>query len=169
MRIRISELKEQAKTVLPEKKEERIRPLIEVIQEQGCIDIAGNIFDWGIAFDCACQIKDIHDGYDMFMYFIGREVNCLKFQPNWYSLCDVEKFIKKYISVFKKFFNEKNREGYRPMDYEDADNEERDLGFYEAYLQPLESLIAGNYIEDDYLELSKSLMNLKLILDKKKE
>jgi hypothetical protein len=57
------------------------------------------------------------------------------------------------MDAFKKFFNEENREGYRPMDYENADDSTSDDGFYEAYLEGLESLLIGNYSEDDYEKL----------------
>lgn len=138
------------------------RPLIEIVRDGGGLDIAAEDFDWGNYFDCPIRIEDVQDGYDACMYFFGQEINCLHFMSDWYSACDVEKFILRYLPVFRDFFNENNREGYRPMDYERADHADEDEGFYEAYIMPFESLINGNYTEDDYLELVTRLMDYKI-------
>ena len=122
-------------------------------------DIGDKEWDWGIYFGCP---RDFHTGkdpdgnddyYDNLMLLFALNIKCYKLQPTWYTVCGVGEFIKENLKVFKKFFNKHNREGYRPKDYKEADDPTVDAGFYEAYMQPMESLIAGNYSYSDYKEL----------------
>lgn len=130
-------------------------------------DICDDVWDWGIYFGCPksfeeCESKDPdmeYDWYEALMLLFALNITCTKIQPKWYSVCLITQFIKDNIDVFRKFFNENNREGYRPMDYENAEDDTVDDGFYEAYMQPMESLIAGNYSYSDYEELYKALTN----------
>ena len=168
MKPNISKLKE-AMGILTRDPQVQPRPLIEVVAEQGDIDIGGCVFDWGNNFDCPTKIEDITDGYSLFTYFVGQEVLCEKFVYGWYSPCRVEEFINKYLPVFKKFFNGHNREGFRPKDWPESDNYSEDKGFYDTYLESFKGLLNGSYSEESYLSLVKSLMIMKNELDKRDE
>lgn len=130
--------------------------LYELVNFAGGFDICDDDFDWGIYFDFS---DGSNDAYDQFMITIAKQIEVIKLKQDQYSPCKVADFIVKNLDAFKKFFNEENREGYRPMDYENADNNTVDEGFFEAYMQGMESLIAGNYTDDDYKKLLKLLSN----------
>lgn len=70
--------------------------------------------------------------------------------------CKVADLMWAHRDVFEPFFNENNKRGYRPKDYGDIDPDE-DGGFFEAYMVPLESLIVGNYSDEDYSQLVEAL------------
>ena len=126
-----------------------------IMRENGeGFDICDDVWDWGIYIGCARSFEECGDDwYEKCMLLFCLNIKCTKVQPKWYSICKVGEFIKENIDVFRTFFNEQNREGYRPSDYKNADDDTTDAGFYEAYMQPMESLIAGNYCDSDYKEL----------------
>lgn len=128
--------------------------LYEIISFSGGFDICDEDWDWGIYFDFT---KDSNDSYDKCMEFMAKNIEVIKLKKDWYSPCKVAEFIGNNLEAFKKFFNEENREGYRPMDYENADDRASDDGFFEAYMEGMESLIAGNYTDSDYEKLLKYL------------
>ena len=132
-------------------------PLYQVIQNYGDIDIGDNTYDWGVGFSCPDSWEECEDYYDRFLLLLAINIECIHPQPDWYSTCLVSEFISKNIKAFRKFFNEENREGYRPMDYENSDDYTVDEGFYDSYLLPLEGLIVGNYAEEDYEKIYKLL------------
>lgn len=121
-------------------------------------DICDDEYDWGVYMDCYKSWEECDDYYDRIILLFALNIRCVKYNDDWYSPCKVSEFIAENIKAFRQFFNEENREGYRPMDYENADDSHSDEGFYEAYMMPLESLIAGNYSEDDYEKLYKLLI-----------
>jgi len=133
-----------------------IRLYDAAMQTQG-LDICDDTFDWGTFFCCEENWEQCKDYYDKFMLLLALNIKCVTIRNDWYSPCLVKEFIMENISVFKKFFNENNREGYRPQDYENADDGDADEGFFEAYMEPMESLLVGNYSEDDYKELYEQL------------
>ena len=129
------------------------KSLFEVLSLTGKegLDICDDIWDWGIYLGCERSFENCKDDYyDKCMLLFALNFTCTKVCETGYSTCLVSKFIHDNIDVFREFFNEENREGYRPMDYDNADDWESDDGFYEAYMQPMESLIAGNYTDSDY-------------------
>ena len=130
--------------------------LYEAIMRQNGegFDICDNVWDWGIYIGCPKSFEEAGDDwYDKCMLLFCLNIRCKKVQPKWYSICLVSQFIKENIEVFRTFFNERNREGFRPSDYKHADDDTEDAGFFEAYMEPMESLIAGNYSESDYKDL----------------
>lgn len=131
--------------------------LYEIMKlKQEGFDIADTEWDWGtyVGFIDEDQVED---AYDRFILYFIQNVEIERLNEDWYSPCKVAEFVVKHLNAFKKFFNEENREGYRPMDYEDADNSNEDEGFFEAYMCGIESLLCGNYCEDDYEKLYKLL------------
>lgn len=132
--------------------EPRIVTLYEARLAAKGLDIADDTYDIGIYFDCARSWKEAKDGYDKFMLLLGCNILVKKYNPDWYTVCYISEFMWDNRDIFDPFFNENNREGYRPMDYKDL-NPEKDSGFYEAYIQPFESLLSGGYSDEDYQTL----------------
>jgi hypothetical protein len=127
-------------------------------------DICDIDWDWGTYLGiekdwkgCADKETGKPDYYYAFMLFLAINIKCKEVRPKWYSPCYIGEFVKKNMNVLRDFFNKHNREGYRPMDYENADDDSKDDGFYEAYMLPLESMIEGNYCDSDYKELYYAL------------
>ena len=131
--------------------------LQEMLQLKGDgFDISDDDWDWGTYIE-AYSPEDVYDSYDRFMVYLAENIEIVKFNENWYSPCKVAQFIVEHQAAFRQFFNEENREGYRPKDYKEADDPTVDEGFYEVYLCGLESLMVGNYTEEDYSKLLKLL------------
>jgi len=130
-----------------------------------CLDITGKEWDWGVAVCLDLEEpEDESDYYCMFMHYVCINIQVTKYVPDWYTQTTIEEFLWENRDVFEPFFNENNREGYRPKDYDQIDPNE-DTGFYEAYMMPMESLISGNYSESAYKRLYKKLIEK----DKKKQ
>lgn len=121
-------------------------------------DICDNDWDWGIFLSVpeAKTLDECEDAYDKFCLLLALNLRCKGINREWYTACDVCGFIEANRKVFEKFFNEENREGYRPMDYDNPQPDE-DEGYFEAFMQPMESLIAGNYCESNYQRLVDEL------------
>ena len=136
--------------------EKTIATLYEASQVTGGLDIADKDWDMGVYFECPKSWEEANDGYDKFMLLLGCNIRVEQFSEDWYTTCYIAEFMWENRDVFDKFFNENNRKGYRPMDYKDLDPE-ADTGFYEAYMEPFESLLIGNYSDDDYMTLYKML------------
>ena len=115
-------------------------------------DVSDNTWDWGTYIGYVEDEDDL-DYYDKFTLYLTKNVEIERYNDDWYSPCKVCEFIVAHQDAFRKFFNEENREGYRPMDYENGDDSTIDEGFYEAYMMGLESLLVGNYSESDYKKL----------------
>lgn len=130
--------------------------LFELIELSDGLDIGDNTWDWGIYFDFT---KDSDDPYDQCMEFMAKHIEVVKVNKDWYSPCKVCEFVVEYQKAFERFFNEENREGYRPKDYEKGNDPTVDEGFFEAYMAGVESLIAGNYCDSDYTKLLNYLSN----------
>ena len=146
--------------ITTEIKPEANRPLYEVIREvnQDGFDICDNDWDWGTYFGCEMSWEKCRDFYEKCMLLFALNIKCIIFNDNWYSPCLVKEFIWENKEVFTKFFNEENKEDYRPMDYEGHELDPNvDDGFYEAYMEPMESLIEGNYSERQYKKLFEML------------
>lgn len=132
-------------------------PLYDAVRRTDGLDICDSVYDWGIFVYCEESLDKCNDWYDAFMYVFCVNVICEKQVSDWYSPCRVTEFVKENMKAFKKFFNKENREGYRPKDYENSDDPDVDEGFFEAYLEGMESLLAGNYCDRQYRDLIQLL------------
>lgn len=124
-------------------------------------DICDTDWDWGIYLgfpENADSLEECEDGYDRFCLMLALNLKCKNLRQNWYTPCNVCGFIEAHRQTFEDFFNRKNREGYRPSDYEGPLKADEDDGYYEAFMQPLESMLAGNYCDEDYEELVKMIL-----------
>lgn len=134
--------------------------LYDLVKIAGGLDVSDNTFDWGTYFDFCDERDDGEiDWYNEFAIEVAKRTEIVKVNKDWYSPCKFTEMIVANMDAFRKFFNEENREGYRPMDYENADDATTDDGFYEAYLAGLESLFIGNYCDSDYKKLTLLLRN----------
>lgn len=125
-------------------------------------DVCDDGWDWCC---CLCFHKipeQGSDNYTRFCTWLAKNLelddpkDCLDNFAYYGVTCKVADLMWKHRDVFEPFFNENNKRGYRPKDYDDIDPDE-DEGFYEAYMMPLESLIVGNYSEEDYSKLLEAL------------
>lgn len=141
---------------IPERSMKKLYELMRDIKFDGC-DVSDTVWDWGTFFSCAKNWEACNDAYDRFCLLLALNVDVIgPYQEDWYTACDWGKFMWDNNDVFGPWFNKHNREGYRPKDYKGLDPK-KDTGFYEAYMQPLESLLCGNYSEESYDELFKKL------------
>ena len=119
------------------------------------LDICDRDWDMGVAF--WTEKDPLHDkeadGYDKLMFIIAANTIYDEYRKDWYTPVNLGTFMWENRDIFDPFFNKNNRAGYRPKDYDELDPE-ADTGFFEAYMQPLESLIVGNYSDRAYEELA---------------
>ena len=146
-------------TKAPELKETSLYEALLANRMDGC-DICDNDWDWGIFLSLpdGDSVESCEDGYDKFCMLLCLNLRCKGIKHNWYTPCNVAGFIEEHRAVFEEFFNEENREGYRPSDYEGPLKANEDKGYFEAFMEPMESLIAGNYCESDYDKLVAMLL-----------
>lgn len=117
------------------------------ILDGACIDITGEIFDWGIAFSCHSTLEQCQDFYDKVMFLFGCNVQLTKLVPNWYSQTTIENFIINHRKVFEKFMEKTYEEEYI-YDWSTIKNDSEE--FYDVFLNLMENLICGNCCEEDY-------------------
>ena len=112
-----------------------------------CIDITGQIFDWGIAFGCSTSLEKCTDYYDRIQFLFGCNIKLIKLVPNWYTQTTIENFIFEHRKVFEKFMEETYKEEYI-YDWSTIQNESEE--FYDVFLDLMQGLICGNFSEEDY-------------------
>ncbi|MGN1337359.1 MAG: hypothetical protein ACI4WW_02675 [Candidatus Coprovivens sp.] len=120
-----------------------------------CLDICDDIWDWGVGF-CIPNIenKNDFDYYDKFIMLLAHNIEIIKYQKNWYSQCNITKFIMENLKAFTQFMEEENIDEYNPSKYLENEDE-KDITddnsiIIDVYLPTLESLIIGNYSNSDY-------------------
>lgn len=118
-------------------------------------DISDEIYDWGVY---VCYTEEPVDNYDKFMNYLLENIEMVEFKSDWYSPCKVTEFMLEHFDAFAKFFNEENGEAFRPDSYEGV-NWSEDEEFYDVFLASLESLINGNYTDEDYGKILSYLEN----------
>ncbi len=133
-----------------------LKELIQ-INDRG-YDVCDDIFDWGTNYDYNINPKDY---YDKALDLMASEIEVVKVQPKWYTICKFSEFVVKYQDVFDQFLNEENKEEYTPKyacEKLGVDRLNKDMGeFYDIYLESFASLLAGNYCESDYMKLYEML------------
>ncbi len=103
--------------------------------------------------------KDNEEGYYFkFIFLCCLNIKCVKYQPKWYSVCNVSAFINDNREAFDKFMNEMNREGYRPKDYDEPLVWDDDDEFYDVYMETFRNLVNGNYCDYQYKALVEYLL-----------
>ena len=116
-------------------------------------DIADEIFDWGTHF-CIDMHNVAKDSYDVVMTYFANNIEMVNYRQEWYSSCKVSEFIQSHRKAFDKFMRMVNNENYQPNDEITIDDEE----FCDLYLSTFESLVCGNYAEEDYELLYELLL-----------
>ena len=144
------------------------KSLYEVLRLGGWedLDICDTIWDWGVnlghggysSFEDIDKDNPMDPWYYKIILLFCLNIKVEKVQPKWYTVCHVAEFIDENREAFDKFMNEENREGYRPKDYPKHQNPTIDDElFYDIYLPTFESLVVGNYTDDDYKKLFEYL------------
>lgn len=108
-------------------------------------DISDEIFDWATYFGADLH-NTTNDSYNVLMVYFANEIEMVNYQENWYSCCKVSEFIQKHKKAFDMFMKEVNNERFQPDDEVTIDDEE----FCDLYLSTFESLVCGNYADEDY-------------------
>ena len=123
--------------------------LIEAVEiHNGGFDIADDVFDSGVYFDCnIVPVKD-EDAYEKVMRWIGENVEVVKFQTEGFTICKITDFIIKNRAVFDEFFNQVHIEEYQPRNFKELTDDDEE--FYDIYITPFEGLIVGSYSDRDY-------------------
>lgn len=116
-------------------------------------DIGDEIFDWATYFGA-----DLHDttndSYNVVMVYFANEIEMVNYNEDWYSCCKVSEFIQSHRKAFDKFMVKCNNKNYQPNDKITMDDEE----FCDLYLSTFESLVCGNYADEDYELLYELLL-----------
>ena len=121
---------------------------------KGGLDICDDIWDWGNYFEVD---GDSTDYYNKVMQFFAMGIEVLKYEPNWYTVCDVAGFILKNKVAFDNFMNEVNNDNFKPRNNEKLCSVD-DYVMFEVYIATFQELLNGNYSEDDYKLLYIELM-----------
>lgn len=121
--------------------------------EEG-FDICDQTFDWGNYFGLDFELKE-KDIYEMVMEYFARNIEMVNYQKEWFSVCKVSEFIQAHRKAFDMFMKECNGESHQPNSSVSMEDEE----FYWLYLATFESLINGNYSDDDYKLLLSLMLN----------
>ena len=141
-----------------EEKQLNLWEMCQIAGKDG-LDICDEIWDWGIYLDCGYKyIDDATEWYDKCMMLFALNFKVIKYDPEWYTVCNVAEFIHNNINVFIQFFNEENQDEYKPKNYDESILDyKKNEGFYDIFMQSMECLIAGGYGESDYKKLYELL------------
>ena len=120
-----------------------------VREQQGGFDISDDVFDFVNYFECYADFADCEDGYDKVMYLFGSNIKVLKFQPDWYSICNITEFIETNIDAFNEFLNQVYREEYQPQNF-DRQYTSNDEEFYDIYIEMFGYLLNGSFTDSEY-------------------
>lgn len=117
------------------------------------VDIADNTYDFAVNFACNLDKNKCKDYYDklMRMFAIGIECGNFEIWSSPVAHCDIVAFIRQHYTSFNVFMSHNNRDGYKPQEY-DLVEEDTDL-WYDLYMNTFESLVIGNYSDEQYKEL----------------
>lgn len=129
--------------------------LIECIKERNYrLDIADNIWDWGNYFESEVNllVEEDYDYYDKLMYLFAENIDVIKCNYDWYTVCDVSGFIWKNLNAFSKFMNAANNENFQPCIQGVCESVD-DYLMLDIYIATFQELINGNYCEEDYEKL----------------
>lgn len=137
----------------------KLKTMIKQIQDG--FDIGDNTFDYGVYFGYSFNSNDY---FDKTLELIASKMDLIKYQPNWYSICDITGFIDKNREVLDEFMSMVYRDEYTPkyicekegIEKIDTDTEE----FCDIYIDLLfNDIVIGNLTDSDYKILYDLLKN----------
>lgn len=127
--------------------------LLELIKlNDDGFDISDKIWDWGNYFYCDADIENHKDYYDKLMHLFAEHIDVIKFNKDWYTVCDVSGFIWNNLNAFSRFMNAVNNENFQPCIQGVCESVDDDLMF-DIYIATFQELINGNYCDEDYEKL----------------
>lgn len=128
-------------------------------------DVCDDVFDFGVYFP---YIESEDDSYDKLLNFIAKRVDVIKYQKDWFTICDFTSFIKKYQVVIDKFLNDEYYEEYTPeylckkYNLKELTIESDSELYYEVYIEDFfKRVVVGGYAEEEYKLLYNKLVNSK--------
>lgn len=129
--------------------------LLEAVNKnilEECFDIYDEDWDWCVAIDLWLDDSSGERApSDRFIEWLARNLEWIS-GDSTSCVCNAAEFMWEHREVFNPFFEENNVRWARPSAYKHLDPDE-DSGFFEVYLCSLESLIVGNYSDEDYSRL----------------
>lgn len=119
-------------------------------------DVADDLFDMGVYFYASDNCGDY---YDRVMLFFAQNIEVVKFQKDWYTICKIAEFIEANREAFDNFMNEVYNDAWQPQNRPKytIDDEE----WYDLYIDCFLNLVNGNFSESDYELLYGFLMEGK--------
>lgn len=130
-----------------------MKKLINYLKEKELgFDIADETWDWGNYFECPIELDQDSDYYDKLMHLFAERIDVIKYQENWFTICDISNFIMQNIDAFTKFMIEFNNDNFNPSLCGVPESID-DYLLYELYIGTFQELINGNYAEKDYEKL----------------
>lgn len=123
--------------------------LINFCKQGYGLDICDDTWDCGNYFEVDGESNDY---YDKVMQFFAMNIEVLKYDPTWYTICDVSGFIWKNLNAFSRFMNAANNENFQPCIQGVCESVD-DYLMLDIYIATFQELINGNYCEEDYEKL----------------
>ena len=123
----------------------------QIINSKEGLDICDTIYDYGTYYDFNIEEDD---SYSLCMKEMAKHIDFKCFKSNWYSQCEIAKFMFENQKTFNEFMNKYYNEEYRPKDntYSIEDEE-----FYDVYIDLFNMLVRGTFDSDQYTWLRKKL------------
>lgn len=137
-----------------------MKKLSEVIEVIGGFDICDEVFDYGIYYDYDSEEKN--DYYDKTLKLVADKIEFIKYQKDWYSCCNITKFIEENQVAIDKFMDIVYKEQYTPRFICKKNNIDKitsdDEIFADVYLDLFfNDLAIGNLTDNEYKQLYKLL------------
>lgn len=137
----------------------KLKTMIKQIQDG--FDIGDNIFDYGVYFGYTFNSNDYDDKV---LELMASKIDLIKYNPSWYSTCNITGFIDKHRSIFDNFMSMVYRDEYTPeylcKKYNLKQiNKDTEL-FYSIYIELLfNDIVIGNLTDSEYKILYEMFLN----------
>lgn len=131
-----------------------IGKLIDFCKDGFGMDISDNIWGWGNYF---VVDNESNDYYNKVMNFFAMNIEVLKYDLSFFTVCDISRFILDNKIAFDIFMNEVNSDDFKPRNNEKLCKVD-DYVMFEIYIATFQELINGNYSDDDYKKLYYELV-----------
>lgn len=140
----------------------KIIDIIKVNNKNG-FDIADDTWDCGNYFECNTSLAECKDDYYRVQYVIGTQLEVIKLQLDWFTICNISEFIIKNIDMFNEFLNKVYKEEYQPQNMEEPIDPD-DEYWCDFYIDGMFfDILNGNFAEPDYTILYNLMKKYNLV------